>query len=163
MKTKALMFVLVTAFAMAFVGCGGGGASTPEDAVKGMMEAAQAKDWEKAVSYMDIEGMAKAMKEMMDEQMKDMDDETKKQMEEQVGDMTDPKKLKEKFIKEMKEDEGKQDFTYKIIETKDKKDDSAKVVVEITEKGEEPDKETFDVKKIGGKWMITFEGAMAGE
>ena len=101
------------------------------------------------------------MKDLMDEQMKDMDDEMKRQMGEEMGEMTDPKKLREKFIKEMKEDEGKQDFTYKIIETKDKKEDSAKVVVEITEKDEEPDTETFDVKKIGGKWMISFEGPPA--
>jgi hypothetical protein len=128
----------------------------PEDAVKGMFDAAKAGEWEKACSFMDLEGMAVAMKEMMTKMTEGMDDATKKQMEEQMGEMTDATKIKAKMIEQMEADETKKDFTYKIIEVKDKKEDSAIVVAEITEKDQKPQTMNFPVKKLKGKWLIDF-------
>ena len=154
-KTISLLIVLtlVTISAAAFCG-------SPEDAVKGMIEAVKAKDWEKAVSYIDFEGMAKAMKEMMAGGVEEMDEETQKQMDEEMASIT-PEKMKEQMINSMKEDVT--NFTYKIIETKDVTEDKATVIVEITEEGEEPEEIPFPVRKVDGKWMINFADAITGE
>ena len=59
MKRSALVLVIAAVFAVVSFGCGGGGGGkTPKDAVDGMMKAAKAKDWEKAISFMDIDGNA---------------------------------------------------------------------------------------------------------
>lgn len=146
-KTIWIMGIVCFAFVSALAYCAG-----PEDAVKGMLDAVKAGEWEKAAAFIDFEGMANAMKKMMD----GMDEETKKMMQEQMGDMFDAAKIKEKMIEEMKADTSKKSITYKIIEVKDKKDDSAIVVTEITEEGEEPEKVNFPVKKVDGKWIINF-------
>lgn len=150
-KTIWIIGIVCVAFVSATAYCAG-----PEDAVKGMLDAVKAGNWEKAATFIDFEGMANAMKKMME----GMDEETKKMMEEQMGDMFDAAKIKEKMIEEMKADTSKKNITYKIVEVKDKKDDSAIVVTEITEEGKEPEKVDFPVKKIDGKWIISFADMM---
>ena len=59
-KTISLLVILTLVTISTAALCG-----SPEDTIKEMMEAVKAKDWEKAASYIDFEGMAKAMKEMM--------------------------------------------------------------------------------------------------
>jgi hypothetical protein len=157
MKTTGLLIVLIAAFAVALVGCKkGGGGATPEDAVKGMMEAAKAKNWEKAVSYMDVESMVEQAKKQVATMTKDMSAEDKKKMEDQMGDMLDAKKMRSKMVEEMKK-EDKAPTSYKILEVKNKTDNSAIVVVETTE-GKETKKDEIPVKKVGNKWMIGFGG-----
>jgi hypothetical protein len=161
MKTRLLMLVIVAAFGATLISCGGGGGGkTPEEAVSGMMDAVKAKEWEKAVSFMDIDGIVAAMKEQIDEQTKDMSEEEKKQFDEMMGEemkaMTDPKKMKEKMIETLKEKPP--EFTYKIKETKDGEEGVKIVVVEITEKDKEPETEEFPVKKVGGVWKISVPG-----
>lgn len=158
MRTSSLMIVLIAIFAVALVGCKkGGGGATPEDAVKGMMEAAKAKNWEKVVSYMDVESMV----DMAKKQMEKMPEEFKKDAEKAMADMLDVKKARAKMIEEMKK-EDKAPTSYKIIETKNQTDTTAVVVVETTE-GEKTRKDEIPVKKVGGKWMIAFpEGAGPG-
>jgi len=89
-----------------------------------------------------------------------MDEETQEQMEEQIAGFT-AEKMEEEMINSMKEEVT--DFTYKIIETKDVTEDSATVMVEITEEGEEPEEIPFPVRKVDGKWMINFADMMTGE
>ena len=166
MKAKVLMIVIIAAFTVALVGCGGsgGGGKTPEDAVKGMMEAAKAKDWEKAATFCDFEGTAKVMKEAMEEGInklpEDQQEEAKKMMDEQMKEMT-AEKLKEKFIEDKKE-ETKEDFTYEIGEVKDKTDNSAMVVVKIKQ-GEKEDEDKIPVVKVNGTWKIGMTKEMMKE
>jgi hypothetical protein len=149
MKTTTLMIVLVAAFAFALVGCKkGGGGATPEDAVKGMMDAAIAKNWEKAVSYVDVEGIVETMKK----QMAGMSEEAKKEMEKTMGDMLDVKKVKAKMIEDMKKDENAV-TSYKIIETKSKTDKSVVFVVETVE-GKKTKTSDITVVKVGNVWKM---------
>jgi hypothetical protein len=126
----------------------GGGGATPEDAVKGMMDAAIAKNWEKTVSYIDVEGMV----ELMKKQIAGMSEEVRKEMEKTMGDMLDVKKAKAKMIEQMKQDD-KAVTSYKIIEVKDKTDKSATVVVETVE-GKETKKNNIPVVKVGNVWKM---------
>ena len=156
MKTRLLMFVIVAAFGATLISCGGGGGGkTPEEAISGMMDAVKAKDYEKAVSYMDVDGMVKEMRSQLEKMGKDLPEEAKKKMDEELAEMT-PEKMKEKMIETLKEKPP--EFTYKIKETKDGEDGMKIVVVEITEKDKEPDTEEFPVKKVGGVWKISFSG-----
>jgi len=150
-KTIWILGIVCFAFVSAAAYC-----AEPEDAVKGMLDAVKAGNWEEAVTFIDFDGMANAVKKMME----GMDEETKKMMEEQMGDMMDPVKIKENMISMMEADESKKDITYKIVETKDKKDDSATIVTEITETGKDPETVNFPVKKIKGKWLISFADMM---
>ena len=153
MRASSLMVVLLAIFAVALVGCKkGGGGATPEDAVKGMMEAAKAKNWEQVVSYMDVESMV----DMAKKQMENMPEESKKEAEKAMADMLDVKKARAKMIEEMKK-EDKAPTSFKIIETKNQTDTTAVVVVETTE-GKETRKDEIPVKKVKGKWMIAFPG-----
>ena len=158
MRISNLIIVLLAIFAVALAGCKkGGGGSTPEAAVKGMKEAAKAKDWETVVSYMDVESMV----DMAKKQMENMPEELKKDAEKSMADMLDVKKARAKMIEEMKKDD-KAPTDYKIIETKNQTDTTAVVVVETTE-GKETRKDEIPVKKVKGKWMIVFpEGAGPG-
>jgi hypothetical protein len=162
MKTTTLMIVLVAAFAFCLVGCKkGGGGATPEDAVKGMMDATKAKNYEKAVSFIDVEAMVAASKKMFEKMTKDMPAEEKKKMEKEMADQMDVAKVKTKLIEQLKKDPAKSDVTYEIIEVKDKKDTSATVVVKITEKGsKEAETVPFPVTKTGSKWMVNFASMM---
>jgi len=102
---------------VALVGCKKGGGATPEDAVKGMMEAAKAKNWEKVVSYMDIAGMVEATKKQFDTMTKGMPAEQVAEMKKGMADMMDVGKAKAKMIEEMNKDD-KAPTSYKILEVK---------------------------------------------
>jgi len=69
------VFVLVAVFAVSYIGYCDEGGETPKAAVRGMMEAVKAGDYEKAIGYMDLEGICTAIKKQMDEQ-KDRGGET---------------------------------------------------------------------------------------
>jgi len=162
MKTKTVILVLVAAFTIGLVGCGGGGGKTPKDAVDSMMKAAKAGNWEKAVSYMDIDGICKKAKEEFDKEMEGKTDEEKKEIEEampeEVNALLDPKKMKEMFIEKMKEDDDMKDFEYEITDVSEEKDGIVTVTVKITPKDGEPDEQEFAVKKVKGGWKISPEG-----
>jgi hypothetical protein len=135
-------------------------ADGPVETIHTMMAAVKAGDWEKAVDYIDIEGMCKFMKEEIARQTEHMSEEERKRLEETMGEemraMADPKKMKEKMIEALKEKPP--EFTYRIKEVRDGKEGVKIVVVEITEKDKQPDTEEFPVKKVGGAWKITIPG-----
>ena len=156
MKISSLMIALLAIFAVALAGCSkGGGGATPKEAVEGMMEAMKTNNTEKFVSYFDIGGAVAEAKKKYEEMTKDMPEEQKKQMEKLMGDALDVNKAKAKMIESLKKEKAPE-FTYKILEVKDEKADSATVVVEITEKGKEAEKQEFPVKKVGNKWMASM-------
>ena len=156
MRTTGLMIALFMVLTVALVGCKKGGGATPEDAVKGMMEAAKAKNWEKVVSYMDIAGMVEATKKQFDKMTKGMPAEQVAEMKKGMADMMDVGKAKAKMIEEMKKDD-KAPTSFKILEVKNKTENSAIVVVETTQ-GKETKKDEIPVKKIGNVWMLSFPG-----
>ena len=64
------------------------------------------------------------------------------------------KKLKEKMVKELKEDKDMQDFTYEITDVSDEKDGVVTVTVKLTPKDGEPDEQKFPLKKTGAVWKV---------
>ena len=101
MRAITVMFVLIAVFTTGLIGCGGGG-ENPEniknllDPVEDMMDAVQAKDYEKAVSYMDIDGICRELRSQIEEIAKDLPEEDKKKMEEGLVEIT-PENTKEKM------------------------------------------------------------------
>jgi len=160
MRIRNVMSTLVAVFTNSLIGYCDEDVRTPKATVKGMMEAVKAGDYEKAIGYMDLEGICASIRKQMDEQTKDMSEEEKKEFDEMIGEemksMMDPEKFKEKMIEQMKEDEDIQDFTYEITNVSDEKDGVVMVTVKITPKDGEPDEEEFPVKKVGGVWKVSF-------
>ena len=151
---KGLFVVLAVVFVAALIGCGGGGGKTPEAAVKNAYEALKNKDWEAAVSCMDMDGMTKQMREMGMKGMEGMPEKEKAEAIKKLDEMI--AKMKETVIEEMKKARGDKEYSYKILETKDKKETSATVVVEVTKDGK-PEKEDVPLIKVNGLWKIGVE------
>ena len=123
--------------------CGGGGSSA-ESAAKGMLDAAKNKDVDKMFTYIDLQGM---YDQMPPEAKKDLPFE----------------KFKEQVIKLAKDEaktETNKKFDYRNLKVTEK-GDTATIKVETTEDGKEWKESTVDLKKIGGKWMLTEEGMKA--
>jgi hypothetical protein len=157
MRTRLAVVVMLALISISAIGL----CESPEQAVKSMLEAVRAGNWEKAANYIDFEGMANAMKEMMAGMMEGMDEETRAEMEKEMSAQADPEKMKEQMIEQMKEEAT--NFKYKIVEVKNKTEDSAVVVVKMKEEGQEEEEVPFPMKKIGGKWKVNFMDMMAME
>ncbi len=156
MKFKAVILVIFAAFLLSFMGCDNEeGAGTPEEAVKGMLEAVKDRDYEMAVSYIDVEGIATMAKKRLEEAMKNIPEEEKDALKEEIEHIS-ADNIRSELLEKLKDDKDETDFTYKILETKNGEGDSKIVVVEVTEKDKEPEKREIPVVKIDGVWKVTI-------
>ena len=146
-KTIGVLFTLALMCVSTLALC-----DTPEEAVKGMMEAVKAGDYEKAAGYVDIAGIARTLREFMESVMETMPDESKVEMKKEMEKMS-PENIKAQMIAAMKAETTGENFSYKIIETKDKTENTAVVVVEITV-DDETKTEEIPLIKVDGKWKI---------
>ena len=122
----------------------------PEEAVREMLDAQKAGDWQKAADYMDVDGMIKAVEEMIENAPNGMKKDVMRELEAPTSD-----KVTFRRIDEMKKEMPAGDFTFKIVETIDSRKDSATVIVDITSGGKTVRKE-FPVVKVDGVWKVGF-------
>ena len=141
---KNLLIILCVGIigTMLVVGCGSKEGGAKSD-LKKMLEHMKAGEAEKAIEYMDFDGVIAEMKK----EMEGMDEATKKMM----GDRADPDKVIAKMKEGMKEDESMPKFEYEIGEaTVD--GDTVKIKVKVTPEGEEVENLTVVMNKKDGKW-----------
>ena len=126
---------------------------TPEDAVKGMLDAVKAEEWEKAVSYIDIEGIVDYAKAVYRRKLEALPDEKKEAAAKEL-DALNAEKVRKGTVKKMQDVFGS-DFEYRILGTEATGEDRAVVIVEFKRKGKTRDA-SIPTEKIDGKWMVSF-------
>ena len=153
---KAMMFVFVGCMALMLISGCGSKEDKAKSAVKAGLEALKAGDIDKAMEYVDMEGMVEGMKKMMEPMMGMMSEEDKKKA---LADMS-VEKMKENAKKDFKKQEL--DFTYEIISSEPFGEDEVKVTVKVTEKGKDEQELPLIMKNVDGKWkcdvMATGKG-----
>jgi hypothetical protein len=163
MRARIVILVLAATFTVSLIGCGGKEEDPAEKikgllgAVEGMFDAVKAKDYEKAVSYMDIDGICEEMRSQIREMARNLPEEDKKKMEDGLVDIT-PEKAKEMMIEFLKKNYDTKDFTYETTEISDHRESTATVTVKFTPKDGEPEMQKYPVKKIDGIWKVTNPG-----
>ena len=125
--------------------------------VKGMFDAVQKKDYEKAVTYMDIDGICEEMRSQIKKMAANLPEDKKKEMEDGLVDMT-PAKVKEMMIAFLEKNYDAKEFTYETTEISDQRETTATIVVKITPKDGEPEMQNYPIKKIDGVWKVANPG-----
>ena len=153
---KAMMFVFCGCLALMLIGGCGSKEDSAKSAVKTGLEALKAGDIDKAMEYVDMEGMVEGMKKMMEPMMSMMPEEEKKKAMAEMNVETMKEKAKEDFKKQDLK------FEYEILSAEPLGDDDVKVTVKVTEKGKDAEELPLIMKKIDGKWkcdvMATGKG-----
>ena len=109
-----------------------------------MLEHMKAKEFEKAMNYMDFEtACAKAKKDM-----EKMSEEEKKMAISMMGDMSDPENLKKLMVKMLKEELKDKKLDYEVGEAKETKDGNVEVKVTMKIEGEEEDEQNILMRKV---------------
>lgn len=126
---------------------------TPEDAVKGMLDAVKAEEWEKVVSYIDIEGMVDYAKAVYRRKLEALPDEKREAAAKEL-EALDAEKVRKGTVKKMQDVFGS-DFEYRILGTEETDEDKAVVIVEFKRK-DKTRNDAIPTAKIDGKWMVSF-------
>ena len=156
MRSKAVIVVIFTAFSLSLMGCDNqGGAGTPEEVVKGMLEAVKDKDYEMALTYIDVESITTAAKKRLEEAMKNLPEKDRDALKKEIENIS-ADNIRSELLRKLKDDEDETDFTYKILETKEGEGGSKIVVIEVTKKDKEPEKQEIPVVRTDGVWKVTI-------
>ncbi|MBE6912348.1 MAG: hypothetical protein E7473_07470 [Ruminococcaceae bacterium] len=182
MKKIIAMIMSVLMMVTLLCGCGGGGASSPEDAVENFLDAALDADIEAMIDCMppqisenfadaaenlgtyDLDEMEEELRDEMPEdasyEVKDkeeMSDDEVKALEEELSAMAAQLAMGAEFdmdaLKDMDEEEGKEKLEEFEEDCKVEIEEAYYVEVELTADGE-TNTEKFPVGKIDGDWYI---------
>jgi hypothetical protein len=128
---------------------------TPEKVVAEMLDALKSEDWEKAVSYIDVQGIISEAKSFLTNNSANLTTAEKELLQKELEGLTE-EKVRENFISNIKEVFGN-DFSYKITGISMRDEKRSVVFVELSRNGKKKN-DSIPLIKIEEKWMISYRG-----
>jgi hypothetical protein len=128
---------------------------TPEQIVSEMLDAMKDEDWEKAVSFIDIQGMIEEAKAFLNNTSKSLTTAEKDKMQKELEGLTE-EKVRTNFIGNMKEVFGNE-FSYQVTGKTMRDDNRAVVFIELSRNGKKKN-DSIPLQKIDEKWMVSYRG-----
>ena len=126
---------------------------TPEEVVRQMLKALKNSEWEKAVSYIDIQGIISEAKVFLNDASKQLSADEKEELKKEIENLTE-EKVRESFIANMKEVFGN-DFSFVIKGKSMRDEDKAVIFVELSRNGKSKN-DSIPLVKINEKWLVSY-------